>query len=238
MINEITWDSSFFNRKIGELKLDIDSPDKIKSAVQAAKENNFKYITYRMQTQDTSVIKHLESFGFYLTDIGVIWAAESSKYLDESSVAKMAIGKSIDVARESDIPMLKKIIKSLFIDSRFYNDPFYSKEEADRLYQAWIENSVKKIEADIVYFISDTGFITCKKVTQNMGKVILMGVKEGFRGKGVGRILINEAMEWFRRSNISLVNIRTQLSNINAINFYAKLGFYIQGYDLVFAKIL
>lgn len=237
MVNEITWDSRFFNRKIGELKVDTNSQHQIENDVKIAKENGFKYITCKIKSQDTSLIKYLESLGFYLSDIGVTWAIESNKFLNESNIRNSMIEKSIFVATEENIPMLKKIIKTLFSASRFYSDPFYSKGEADNLYQAWIENSVKGIEADIVYCIQDTGFITCKKVTQNMGKIILIGIQENFRGKGVGKILVNEAMEWFKKSNINLVNVRTQLSNISSMNFYAKLGLYIQEYDLVFAKI-
>ncbi|MBI4680394.1 MAG: GNAT family N-acetyltransferase [Nitrospirae bacterium] len=125
-----------------------------------------------------------------------------------------------------------------FLESRFYNDPFFSKEEADKLYQTWMENSVKKKAADIVFCIPDVGFITCKKNVTNIGEIGLVGVKKDFRGKAVGTALMKEAITWFKSQDINLVSVRTQLKNIDAMNFYLKLGCYVKGYDIVFAKIL
>lgn len=238
MINELTWDSKFFNRKIGELKVVSESLPQMKYAVERAKKNGFKYIICKIQSQETALIKLLESLGFYLSDIGVIWAVEAKIFLHRNANKNSDNRKSIKTATEKDIPMLKKMVKSLFLESRFYNDPFFSKEEADNMYQTWIENSVKGNIADIVLYIPVKGFITCKKLPLCTGEIVLVGVKKDFRGKGIGTILTQKAIKWFETQGTSVVSVRTQLKNLRAMNFYAQLGFYIKGYDIVFAKIL
>lgn len=238
MINDLKWDSKFFGRKIGELEVDFESFLQIEADVKKAKDDGYSYIICKLQSQQTDLLKVLESLGFYLSDIGVTWAAETDRLLNKSVNKDFLISNSTKVANDKDIPVLKEIVKSLFPESRFYNDPFFSKEDADNLYQTWIENSVKGSAADIVLFIPDKGLITCRKSKSDEGRIVLVGVKKDFRGKSIGTVLTNEAVKWFNAENVNTVILRTQLKNLNAMNFYNKLGFYIKGYDLIFAKIL
>ena len=195
----------------------------------------------------------MESEGFYLTDIGVTFEIKTAEYLsgtDEKAATKsvsvsygnqaLAAGAASGVveATEKDISDLKKMIPSLFPESRFYHDPFYSRKEADDLYRAWIENSVRGEEADVVLHIPRTGFITCKKVGRRAGKIVLIGVKRGKRGRGLGTALLLGAMKWFAAERVSSVTVRTQLKNVIGMNFYLHCGFLIKEYDLIFAKIM
>ena len=134
--------------------------------------------------------------------------------------------------------MLKKMITGLFIESRFYSDPFFSKKEADRLYRAWIKNAVEGRAADIVFVMPEIGFVVCRKPAQKRGEISLIGIKRHYRGKALGTNLLNSAMDWFKSHGVRSVSVRTQLKNLKAMNFYLKSGFSIESYDLIFAKIL
>ena len=237
MISELTWDSRLFNRKIGELKIVFESSLQIEAAIRKAKTDGFKYIICRIQSPQTMLINKLASLGFYISDIGVTWAGKIDKLL--YGISKNSIeGKFIKEATNKDLPTLIGMVKSLFIDSRFYSDPFFSKLEADNLYQTWIKNSVKNRIADVVFFIPNKGLVTCKKSTSNIGEIVLIGVKNEYRGKGIGTNLMQEALKWFKKQNVNSMSVRTQLKNVDAMNFYAKSGFYIQSYDILFAQIL
>lgn len=237
MIEIIMWDSNFFKRKIGELKISCESPNHILSDLKYAKEAGFKYIICKIKTQEINLIKYLESLGFYLTDIRVIWEINTDKYLFRES-RNSGIKRTIKIATDKDIPTLREISKSLFLSSRFYNDPYFTKEEADNLHQSWIENSVKGKNADIVFCVDNVGYVTCKKLNKDSGGIILFGIKKEFRGKGIGKALLEESIKWFKKENIKIVNVRTQLRNIISMNFYLKMGFSVKEYDIVFAKIL
>ena len=237
MIRKLAWDSIFFRRKIGKLKISRISLNQINASLKNAKEDGFKYILCKIKSQETDITKFLESLGFYLTDIGIICALETEKF-NHNTKKNSNMKKSIKIATDKDIPMLKEISKSLFLESRFYNDPFFSRKEADNLYQTWIENSVRGQNADIVLCVPNIGFVTCKKSYKNLGEIILIGLKKEYKGKGIGTDLMEEAIRWFKTQNVKLVSVRTQLRNINAINFYLKLGFYIKEYDIIFGKIL
>jgi ribosomal protein S18 acetylase RimI-like enzyme len=279
MLKELTWDSALFKRKIGTLKITSKELPYLDDILRKAKIDGFRYITCRLKSQDTLLIKGLELSGFYLTDIGVTFAVETNMFsygnaLIQNEISLMSfpqakrVGnpsfterfrtsrndrmrltyvakyknsapqKSVKTATHQDIPMLKKVIKGLFTESRFYSDPFFSKQKADKLYQAWIENSVKGEVADIVFHIPTTGFISCRKTGKHTGEIILVGIRKGYRGKGYGTMLTQAAMKWFQSQNVKSVTVRTQLKNSEAINFYLKQGLNFKGYDIMFGKIL
>jgi GNAT superfamily N-acetyltransferase len=90
----------------------------------------------------------------------------------------------------------------------------------------------------MVFFIPKTGFITCRRSGRHSGEIVLVGIRKGLRGKGFGRALIEKAMTWFIKEKVTTVTERTQLKNLNAVNFYFRMGFSLREYDIIFGKIL
>jgi len=230
MIEGLRWDTELFGRKIGTLKRLPSSPRRLVQAIENAKKNGFQYLFCKLKCEDWKGIGMLEAAGFYLSDIGIIWEIDTHR--------DSMMSPNIRIATVKEIIALKKMTKCLFEYSRFYHDPFFTKVEADRLFAAWVENSVKGEAADIVFWIKGVGFITCKKITATKGKIPLIGVVDTMRGKGFGKTLVLAAIEWFRRENITKVQTRSQLTNIQAMNFYSRVGFQVMMADVVMSKIL
>jgi len=238
MIKELGWDSTLLKKKIGQLVSIPAEKHRLESLIEKARAKGFSYVTCRLYSHQVNYTHLLESLSFYLTDIGVTFGIRTDEFLFKTRECKDGGGLVVRTAVRDDIPKLKKMSTSLFPESRFYHDPFFSKKEADTLFQAWVENSVIGNAADIVYYVPDKGFITCKKTDAKTGEIKLIGVRKKFRSKGVGSSLMGKAMEWFNGHDIRLVTVRTQLKNIDAVNFYIKFGFLLKGYDLVYGKIL
>jgi len=53
-----------------------------------------------------------------------------------------------------------------------------------------------------------------------------------FRGKGIGRALMQRAIEWAREANYPGVMLETQTNNVPACKLYEKCGFVLSGFDL------
>lgn len=227
MITELKWDSEFFRRKIGKLTA-VPSEEKLKELVKQAGKEGYRYITCRVILKRVPDIQLLESQGFYLTDIGVVWEKEINLQLSNSPVR---------AARIKDIPMLKSMVKGLFKDSRFYNDPFFTKKEADKVYQAWIENSLREKTAK-TFLIEYCGFITCKRLSKNRGDIPHIGVVPKSQGKGMGASLMHRALKWFNENGMKTATVRTQADNLKAMNFYKGLGFRIKHIDITMGLIL
>ena len=237
MIRELVWDTGLFGKKIGSISLTSKTIGHLNRTLKDARRNGFAYLICRLCRQDTQLISALESEGFHLVDIGVTWTGNTGELL--SSLPKGNIKQlSIREANERDIPSLRHMATSLFADSRFYNDPFFSVNEADKLFKEWIGNSVKKSFADIVFIVPGAGFITCRKSDQQRGEIMLIGLKPKKRGMGIGTQLVKHSLLWFDKQKVSVVSVRTQLKNTGSMNFYRRAGFSIGSYDFVYSKIL
>ena len=233
-IIELKWDTRLLKKKIGRLCMLPDYIKKIDTILDGARSKGYLYLTCRIEPPEFSQVRSLESAGFYLTDVGVtLEIKKQDLYLGEN-----LLKVPVNTATIKDIPILKKIIKSLFLHSRFYHDPFFTKDDADKIYQAWIEDAIRGISADKVFWVKNKGFIVCKKSHLKIGEISLIGVANKFRGKGIGRALLASSLKWFYRQGLNKVRVRTQLNNINSLNFYLSAGFKLYSCDMVFGKIL
>lgn len=238
MIKELVWDTHLFKRKMGQLKVSSQPFSQITTALQEARAEGFSYLICKLKFQDTGLIRFLEASGFYLSDIAIIWSIQCKEFPFSKTAVSAFTENALTVATSKDIPMLREMAKSLFLESRFYHDPFFSHEEADSFYEAWVENSVKGEVADIVYCIPHKGFIVCKKSGDTSGDIVLIGTNEEFRGRGIATALVKEAVRWFDMHGLRSICVKTQLRNVHAMNFYRSLGFTIKEYELLLAKIL
>ena len=239
MIKKLEWDTKFFRKKIGALIFDEISEESLKNDLEEARRQNYKYIMCQLKSPKTSTINMLEEYKFYLSDVGIIWEMKVDEYLSMGKISGLSSTNAKPrEATIKDIQELREMIKPMFPNSRFYSDPFFSNEEADNLHYTWIENSVLGKAADVVLHIPNKGFVTCKKIENGVGEIILIGIKDGLRGKRLGQILMNSSVKWFSENQTKNIRVKTQLKNVGAMNFYRKLGFSIESYDTTFSYIL
>ena len=232
MIEQLKWDSEFFGRKIGRLTK-VQPEKKLRSLIQQAHKKEYEYLLCRLILDKIAEIQLLERHGFYLTDIGVVW----EKRIQYSTFNTQHPTFLVREATIKDIPMLKSMVKGLFNDSRFYNDPFFTKKEADKVYQTWIENSLQEKTAK-TFLVENCGFITCKRLSKNRGDIPHIGVVPKSQGKGIGTTLMHRALKWFKENGVKTVTVRTQANNSMAMNFYNRLGFDVKYIDVTMGLVL
>lgn len=234
MIEPLTWDSSFFGRKMGVLT-DAFTPSGIAADMAAARAGKYEYLQARPPVADATAIRALEAAGFYLTDLGVTWATGVGRYLASAAggTARLVRG-----ANEADIPWLQDIVVGLFPLSRFYHDPFFTNDEGDRMHQAWLANSVRGLAADVVLIAPEAGFVTGKIARDGAGEIVLIAVVNPARARGTGRALMTAALGWFQARGVTTVRVKTQVKNLQAMNFYHRLGFDLHDTDMTMGCIL
>jgi ribosomal protein S18 acetylase RimI-like enzyme len=59
-----------------------------------------------------------------------------------------------------------------------------------------------------------------------------LAVDTEFRGKGVGRALMNRAIAWAKEQGFPGIMLETQTNNVPACKLYEKCGFVLSGFDL------
>ncbi|NJD55536.1 MAG: GNAT family N-acetyltransferase [Nitrospirae bacterium] len=237
MIRELVWDSTLLGKKIGRLTITAASRATLVADLKRAASGGFAYVTCKVQGHDERIIRLLESSGFYLSDIGITWQKDID-ILSGGICVEPQTPETIRIADEHDIPEIRKMSRSLFTQSRFYHDPFFSKRDADTIYQEWAENSVRKGAADIVFYLPNGGFITCCKKARGIGEIVLIGLRPMFRRRGYGTKMVHTALQWFSDNRVRNVRVRTQAKNISAMNFYLKSGFMVREIDIVYGLIL
>lgn len=234
MVDLLTWDSEFFGRKMGALAGSPISPKSVADDLAAAAAAGYQYLLCRPSPQDAAAVKTLERAGFYLTDVGVTWSSPTQAYLDRAT----PLDGAIRAATVADVPVLSAAAQTLFRNSRFYHDPFFSAADADRLHAAWLANSVSGQAADAVFINPDAGFVTCKLTKDGNGEVALIGVWATSRGRGAGRDLMTAAAHWFAGRGVPTIHVKTQVKNLQAMNFYHRLGFNLHAMDLTMSCML
>ena len=66
-------------------------------------------------------------------------------------------------------------------------------------------------------------------VVPPQGEVLRIGVLKRYRGRGYGRILMENFLRDARRCGVKKVFLEVRVSNMGAIKFYEKMGFRVVG---------
>src|SRR5204863_107577 len=122
---------------------------------------------------------------------------------------------ALRTAQASDITALRTIAREAHQDSRFFFDTNFPRAQAEELFATWI---VKDCEgrADKVFIAErknsgPLGYITCNLSKDSQtGRISLVGVAAESRGRGLGKMLVSQALEWIRSAGTQKVFVVTQ----------------------------
>jgi dTDP-4-amino-4,6-dideoxy-D-galactose acyltransferase len=212
MYRELSFDSEFFHKKVGELILDeqgISIPADVDLLYVKSKKDVLpelpgfhcsygeKKVFYQKSLNDeyppVSEIRSIHEIDYQLEDLYSL-AYESGKY------------------------------------SRFHLDPQFKQEDFKRLYRTWIDQSLNGTQAKdvLVYLLNNkmAGFLTYQYEEQQ-GELGLLAVAPEFQGMGIGRAFFHHIEGLFLRSGIDTITFPTQAINLPACRFYDQQGYQI-----------
>lgn len=188
------------------------------------------YFIFRVSPPLSGMVKCLEKYGFkYLNEVVdlVYKPGIKNKVLIENSSREL----SVDLYQEKDFPALYKIAGSSFSYNRFHKETWISKKQADFVHQVWFENCCKQKVADKVWVAKykdrPVGFHACKigkSENEVQGRIVLIGVDNRYKGRGIGSSLVGKALAWFE-GKVSKIMVRTEAENKGAVALYKKCGF-------------
>jgi GNAT superfamily N-acetyltransferase len=232
-VDHLVFDSEIFGGKVGRLSAAKASSAALyapllRRAVDLAQQGGLQHLTRRINARDIAEARALEGVGFRLVDTGVLFSR---------AVTAGAAPQGVRPVGGNEIETLIENCASIFGNSRFSNDPFFDPAAAIELHRRWIRNCCTG-RADVVFVPEaegPVGFVTCT-VPQgtHYGNIELLGVDERFRGRHIGRRLIEGALAWFAQ-RVPRVEVRTQLINRAATTLYEGAGFKIIEGELTFS---
>jgi dTDP-4-amino-4,6-dideoxy-D-galactose acyltransferase len=116
------------------------------------------------------------------------------------------------------------------IYSRFKTDKNFPAEAYEKLYITWIKKSCDKSIAFRILIYGEmknpSGFITLTG-NDSEAQIGLIAVDEQHRGQGIGRKLIEAAINTAKNHNFTTLKVVTQGANQQACLLYEKCGFVI-----------
>lgn len=213
------FESGILNKKIVSIKnFNAGNLNKI---VNECKKRDFDYIVCQIGIDRGELINSMVNNGFRIFGLPVILKVKlSKKYMKEAHIRKY---------KKADLNELKKISKRAFLSSHWYNTNHLKKEKVDDLYIKWLENCCNgRAEIVLVYEENSKalGYVACTK-KNGIGVIDLIAVSNKSKNRGIGKALINSAKNYFNEIGFKEMEVKTEMTNIAALNLYTQCGFRI-----------
>lgn len=214
-VKVLDWDSHFFNKKIGEVRIE--------------EENEF---VFNFERFDLLYVKQFEDKPIDIVNFKQTYA--ETKVIFSKNISKFIKPINSFIFLAFDTVVNKEQIYKLAYESgkfsRFKLDHNFQQYEFEALYKIWVDNSFSKEFADAILVYKEKniilGFITYK-IVENYAIIGLLGVCYEHQGKGIGRKLLEAVENELSNKQIKELIIPTQLQNKQACEFYTKLGYNI-----------
>jgi GNAT superfamily N-acetyltransferase len=227
-IETLEWDTKHFGIKVGRLTVEED--DTLSEVLSSIAQSDLECLIARTPVDDVGRIKILEDCGFRLKDIRVHLDLELANF----HPARLSSGVEIQKYRRQDLEKLRQISGESFWSTHFHLDKKFIQEKVNKMYELWIDKAVKEKYSIFVARKEGVpvGFLA-SNVELGDYYIELVAVAKKFRGKGIGKDLLNYSL---RKAKLGFkkASIAVQLGNITAIRLYEKLGFKINSSEATF----
>lgn len=235
----LEWDTGFFGFRIGRVRGHLLSEVLVREIDLWCQQQAIRCLYFLASPNDTSTVSLAEDNGFRLVDVrltleaGELGATHSVRSVPGSAALLRA-------ARREDLGALTAIARVSHRDSRFYFDLNFPRPLADSLYETWITTSCSGYADTVLVADMDgapVGYVTCHSDDDGRsGRIGLIAVGDGARGKGIGRSLVVGALDWFAAHRAREVSVVTQARNSAAQRLYQRCGFLTKDVQLWYHK--
>ncbi len=214
MINQLDWDSNFFELQIAECFIDNQS------VINVEKTYDLIYV-FSNSDKDINLPGYSESY----KENKIVYIKDLVKnQLDSENILSFS---STNFSREQ----LYKLSFESGKYSRFKKDKKFSIQQFENLYKRWIDNSLDfGFSDDILVYVEEKkiiGFISYK-IKNNEATIGLVAVLPNYQGKGIGKKLLQFVENELIKNDIKVLNIPTQKENLEACSFYEKRGYKVK----------
>ena len=211
MIRRLDWDSMFFNLAVGEWH----------AGEETSGPGAFDVIYAKGKKTDDNPF---EDFTKTFSETKVFF----SKQL---TAGKHSGDRPIREANEADaIANLYELAFESGKYSRFLLDSRFGRHNFEKLYKAWVDNSLNRQFATKVLVYDEesrlSGLVTYK-IGEGFATIGLIAVSPERQGQGIGRKLLAYVEEELAENGIFELRIPTQLENEVARRFYERQGYKI-----------
>jgi dTDP-4-amino-4,6-dideoxy-D-galactose acyltransferase len=220
----LSWDSDFFGFSVVNLNNEQLNYRELKSLLSTLKNKNIRLVYWIIPSNNNDANSAaLENNGF-LANERLIYTKKIKKVKETDKHIISYLHKPIN-------ERLKDLARASGEYSRYKLDHRFTKEQFNRLYDIWIQRSLKgEIADDVLVFTEggeELGLLTLG-VHDGRADIGILAVDEHERGKGIGKHLVLAVECKANELGLEMLQVVTQKSNLVACRFYAKLGFSLE----------
>jgi ribosomal protein S18 acetylase RimI-like enzyme len=231
-----SWDTGFFNRKIGSLdyagNLNVSRAiltAQLKNTILQAEKLGYKYLVLTDDKGRGKLRDVMLYMGFEVCDTAVDLkmrlSAEKINGLGDDKNSSVNAG----FADSSELKGLRSLSESAFIKSRFYKIKFAKKKDVGRYHYNWVVNLFENRNSRVITakngnkVMGFLGFVLDR--AKKTSRIALIATKASSRGKGYGTALLRAYFKYVYKKGIKTLYVKTQRENKGARNFYRKNGY-------------
>ena len=133
--------------------------------------------------------------------------------------------------RPADYPQILDVAEHCFRYSRFHLDPFFAREQANRIKREWVRNYILGRRGERMFVAESEGIpvgflaVLAGEVKGRSCRVIdLIGVSASHQGQGLGQELVDHFRQFYA-GKCDLLRVGTQAANIPSARLYERCGF-------------
>jgi len=212
-IQKLTWDSTFFDYKIG--KAEINSSINTKDLLNSIKKSSYDMVQV-FSNQNLG-----SSFKYNPIDVKLTFSKKVPTATTNNPYIK-SVTKDLNRA-------LVKLATEAGIYSRYKTDKNLQLK-FEEMYEIWMNKSLKRELAAEVFVFQDenriNGMVTINKKLKK-AEIGLIAVDNKVQSKGIGTQLLQSVENWALKHNLENICVETQEENYNACQFYEKNNYKI-----------
>ena len=249
LVTRLAFDSDLLGLSCGRIAAmgaqnELDAISVVQKAIDLASSLEIEHLSVRCDADDLMLLDALQACGFDPVDAILTFTRSLQDY------SPVAVDPQIRLASAADAEAVGEIARTAFSIDRFHSDPLIENARADELHYQWAKNSVLGTAADAVIVATDdqdhpVGFVTCKlnhdtleALGKSVGTIVLVATCESARGQGFGQRMTEQALNWFFRSGVDVVEVGTQAINGPAAKLYQRSGFQLTDHSVSVRKWL
>lgn len=223
----LPWDSDFFDLQIARVRGDVSDPEQLTLAVRMADADDIDCLYLLLPIDDQASLNVALSAGFRPYDLRVELDCE---LVGDTSPSVNGVRN----AGPKDVPVLERIARETFRDTRFFSDVRFPRSRVQELYATWARRGVETFPRRRTLIVDDeAGFITCGfDRSAGVGTIELAGVMAGATGRGVGASLVRAANATFAQAGFTGATVVTQGRNVAAQRLYQQCGYRTRRMDV------
>ncbi|MDX8400585.1 MAG: GNAT family N-acetyltransferase [Gallionellaceae bacterium] len=201
----------------------------------AAKNSGARLLLRRLRSMRMDEVRVLESMGYRLAD-NVVTMTMNPTLRQATSLPKGATIRKLTI---EDVSMARDLMKGSFSLSRFCMEPLLA-VRGEAVYEQWLVNAFSDPlhlpNGSVVEY--DGQFAGFTLWTRNadldadigcsLASLDLFIVGQGWRGKGLGKVLLEETLQVMLKEGAEKVEASTWIAQSAAMATYQKMGFVVR----------